>query len=588
MDLESLANELLLDVFEYLPAVPLLRSFHRLNARLDNLIFIHFRTHRLDFRTASKHDFDSVCQANLPYLVSCVGSLGLSDGDGTPHQIDLFRLHDWRLHRFAHLHSLALDHIRSGEVISELLTECPHLIRLKLTACYFGRKQDDLLRIVNTIWTLPRLIHCQLDIDLKHGFTFPTPTHVSVSMEHLSNVGVPYRIAQLASLCEQTPRLRSLALDLCRQRDSEQLHTPLPSITELNLVFVSPQPGIIENLLQYVPNLCQLKIETCYLEMDGFEWEQVIRDYLPKLNKFQLKMRFQAIGEKYREEVLNSFRTRFWLEEHRWFVQYHTNLDDASNIVCLYTLPYHFSYLDLLFPVTFQSTAPHNDPHETIDAPFDYVHHLSYRSSLAEDAVVASLRFPSLIHLSVKLPVQHHLLMLIERMDRLRLLEVSRSNNISDSDAHSQLQALLNHAPHINALKFNSWRDTRSATEAASISTKSTPSLLQTRDIRSANLLGYDRWFNSDECTQLSGSSMGARCEVLFIKVKNQTNIIDLIHRMPHLQSLVVRSKDDTWTNYSSPTADLLVQWLQQTLPPTCSIQRDARFVHHIRIWIQL
>ncbi len=68
MSLESLANELLLDIFEYLPAVPLLRSFHGLNARFDKLIFTHFRTFRLDFRAASKRDVDIVCQVNLPLI----------------------------------------------------------------------------------------------------------------------------------------------------------------------------------------------------------------------------------------------------------------------------------------------------------------------------------------------------------------------------------------------------------------------------------------------------------------------------------------------------------------------------------------
>ena len=582
MNLESLANELLLDIFEYLPTVQLLRSFHRLNTRLNDLIFTHFRTHCLDLRTSSKHDFDTVCQVNLPVLTSCIGSLGLSDDDDNPHQIDVFHSHQWRLHRFEHLHSLSLDHVRSGERISDMLNECPQLTRLRVTACYFGRKQDDIQCFVETIWSLPKLIHCHLDIDMKHGFSFPTPTRVSMSIEHLSNVGVPCRIGQLVRLCNQTPRLRSISLDLYHLQDTGQLVVPIPSITELNLVFVGPHQGIVENLLKCVPNLNRLKIETCYVDMDGHDWEQIIRNDLPELNRFELKMRFQATGENYRKGLFSSFRTRFWLEERRWFVQYHANPDDSSNMICLYTLPYRFSYMDLLLPIVLHSTAPHNT-NEDDDLSFDHVQHLCYRSSLADGTVTSGLRFPKLTHLSVTLPVQKHLLKLIEEMPHLSLLEVSRPNSIAESDAQSQLQALLDHAPHLKSLKFSSWKDTRLT---ASTATERTPNLLQTLPIQRVNLLGYDHWFNRDDCAQLCVSSLGAHCEVLLIKVENRTNILDLIHSMPRLRSLVARSNDDTWTNYSSSPADHLVQWLQQNLPQTCSIQRDARFVHHVRLWI--
>jgi len=41
--LESLANELLLDIFPHLIAVNLLDAFHHLNSRFDTLLFIYSR-----------------------------------------------------------------------------------------------------------------------------------------------------------------------------------------------------------------------------------------------------------------------------------------------------------------------------------------------------------------------------------------------------------------------------------------------------------------------------------------------------------------------------------------------------------------
>jgi hypothetical protein len=80
-------------------------------------------------------------------------------------------------------------------------------------------------------------------------------------------------------------------------------------------------------------------------------------------------------------------------------------------------------------------------------------------------------------------------------------------------------------------------------------------------------------------------SSLATHCEVLFIKVQNRGNIRYLINSLPHLRSLILQSRDDNW-NYASSTNDHSIQWLQHNLPPTCSVQRDSRFIHHLRIWV--
>jgi hypothetical protein len=582
MNLELLANELLLDIFDYCPAVQLLRAFHRLNTRFDNLISTHLRKHCLDFRKASKQDFDRVCQENLPLITDQIVSLGLSDEDEIPQQTHLFRSSGWNLNRFQHLRSLSLDHIRSGEIISEILLECPQLIHLNLTSCYFGRRQDDILRLMNSIWNLSKLIYCYLNLNFKYGLNMSTPTNVSSSMEHLSILGVSCHIGQLTHLCEHTPRLRYLVLDLSVTHGNEQIQTPILSINELNLVFVGVQDGVIENLLQHVPNLCQLKIETCYLDMDGYEWEEIIRNYLPKLKEFHLKMRFRVNDEKHKKDLMKSFQTRFWLEEHQWFVRYHYNLEDRSNMICLYTLPYSFSYLDIIFPVVIKSTCPNDDNYGS----YDHVQHLDYRSSSTnEDTILSNLNFPNITYLSVTLPINNHLLSIIKKLDQLSSLEVSRSKNMLDVDAQSQLQNILDHAPYLNSLKFSSWRE---AQQNSSMTVKLTPIILKTRSIQRVNLCGYDFWFNDEECAQMSHSSLGRQCEILFIKVQNRTNILYLINSMRHLRALIVQSRDDNWTNYSSSIDDPYVQWLEQNLPAMCSIKRDSRFVHCIRIWIHL
>jgi hypothetical protein len=108
MNLESLANELLLDLFEFLSAVHLLRAFHGLNSRFDTLLLAHFGTYHLDFRSISKTDFDIVCEQHLPLIADRIVSLCLSDDYDTPQQIDLFLSHLFTLRQLTNLRSLSL------------------------------------------------------------------------------------------------------------------------------------------------------------------------------------------------------------------------------------------------------------------------------------------------------------------------------------------------------------------------------------------------------------------------------------------------------------------------------------------------
>jgi len=99
MILESLSNELFIDLFELLNAVDLLRAFHGLNTRFDSLLFKHFRTYRVDFRSISKEDFNILYRAYLPSIINRIVYLRLSDDEDTPYQCAHFLSTDFRLDR---------------------------------------------------------------------------------------------------------------------------------------------------------------------------------------------------------------------------------------------------------------------------------------------------------------------------------------------------------------------------------------------------------------------------------------------------------------------------------------------------------
>ncbi|CAF4350291.1 unnamed protein product [Rotaria sordida] len=131
--------------------------------------------------------------------------------------------------------------------------------------------------------------------------------------------------------------------------DSDQLNSLLPilSITRLNICFES-SIIILQHLLQNMPNLYHLTIETYNFLLNGNQWKEMINKYLLKLKILQFKISSVAIGE-YGEiqfnGILDSFRTKFWIDEHQWFVQCHLlcqYIPDTRYYINIFTLPYTF------------------------------------------------------------------------------------------------------------------------------------------------------------------------------------------------------------------------------------------------------
>ncbi|CAF4821371.1 unnamed protein product [Rotaria socialis] len=90
MELESLPNEILLDLFEYFSIIQLLRDFNGLNFRLNQLLFVHASVYHLDFRSICRDDCKILCHQHLQAIIDRASSLRLSDdNDDNPQQINV-------------------------------------------------------------------------------------------------------------------------------------------------------------------------------------------------------------------------------------------------------------------------------------------------------------------------------------------------------------------------------------------------------------------------------------------------------------------------------------------------------------------
>ncbi|CAF1032880.1 unnamed protein product [Adineta steineri] len=583
--LESLANELLLDLFEFLSTVHVFHAFFGLNTRFDTLLLNRFSAYRLDFRSISKTDFDAICRNHLPSIIDRVISLRLSDNNYTPHQTNLFFTHGFLLRQFSSLRSISLCHLRSEKILNSIVVELchlPYLIHLNFNACFISSDQDNAGRIVNHIWNLPKLTHCHLGINYAYEGYVPAPSVTSVSLEYLTVEYADCNLNEFDHLLQYTPRLRYLSIKLDDRTSDSELISSNIAITKINLSLKS-SINLLQNLFQHLLNLCHLKIETWDISISGSQWERIITTYLPKLKIFQLKMRNEVRDNEPLEnqinELLDSFRTRFWLVEHKWFVRCYGQSQNDINYSFLYTLPYAFKHFYAHSPyISLKSTAPSDNDYWA----YDCVNYLSYEPHLFADLAMSQIHFPNIHKLSISLPFDDRFLTIISKFDHLLSMYVKVEDD--NDSVIPQLQLLLDQAPRLHSLVFGPWMTSFSQVPPIENTSASVYEL---------NLQGYAdrdhlRCFDAHQCTTLSRSPLGVQCKMLHIKVLNRTNILYLVNTMSNLQALNVHCEDDNWNEEEDlSTEDELLEWLRQHLPSTCTITRDTYYVHDILLWIR-
>ncbi|CAF3953613.1 unnamed protein product [Rotaria sordida] len=583
MKFEDLANELFLDIFELLDGVDLLHAFHNLNYRVNRLLLIHFRFYHLDFRSLSKNRFDIITENYLRLISDKILSIHLSNDDDTPDLPYLFVSRGYTLNKFINLQSLSLYYIDCFDILNEIIVQCNHLTYLtdlKLIKCYFNSEENDFHCLINNIWNLPKLRKCLLDQINSRKIRLNELSMMSSSIEELSLERMICSLKDLSNLFEHSPCLGRLTVNNISCSKFEQLEIVIRSLTSLKTFFDSSIDSMI-SLFKKLPNLSHLTLETVKINCNGCQWKQILVNYLGNLKVFRLKMNLNFSPhrniEKQVNELIDSFRSSFWIEEHQWFVRCDWNPFNITNHAILYTLPYRFDKCFNFDSIFTKSTSP-NDKHYW---SYDRVQTLSYENSendLSKDSILFSARFPNLHHLKMSFPFQLDFNSCISSLNRL----ISLNATLRHTDStFIQSQDLFYRSIHLYSFRLSYIKDI--------------PMELFRMKSRSIHRLDFltkfksnIRYFNNEECLTLINSFLGRQCQVLLIGIENRTSIIDLINQLFNLRSLICQCKDDKsiHSKSSSSSNDELIQWLSNNFPSTYFISRDIKRTSFIRIWI--
>ena len=585
MRLELLSNELLLDLFEYIPTVDLFRCLQNLNARINDLLFVRFRSYQLDLRSISKHDFDFICREHIPLVIDRIVSLHLSDDDRTPLQLESFLSRGFDIKELENLRSLSLHSIDSEEVLRKWTTNFSllhHLTRLKITTLRFASGMLEQEDFSNKIWSLPKLTHLYFGTSDCDSIEFYMPTTISTTIECLSLGGGLILIgSDTFPLFQSTPHLRRLALSFEPQSDYLTVESPALSLTHLT-VKINRRLDALVRFLQSTPNLSHLSVETEFIEPDGHDWEQIINGHLPKLTTLRLKMEFDvpcaADHDQNVNRVLDSFRSSFWLETNRWFVQCDWYPSQISSRICFYTLPYDFRDLAVGPGILTASTCPHEN---FVRRLYDRVDTLFYSSTLIKDLHTSSFRLRNIRHLYLSLPIdEEHFSSIVPSLRQLITLRVYLW-----CPANEQLKTLINRASHLLMLSYD---------YTTHVPAKELLMMNFNLSIRHLNLEECCFWFSEEQCIALSRSSLAKHCHTLRIRVKSRTSILHLIKCMVTLRALKVICDDDCDSDYDYFDDDPgsfqedLVLWLRRQLPTVFLITGHVeRWQKSIRLWLR-
>ncbi|CAF1489628.1 unnamed protein product [Rotaria sordida] len=260
--------------------------------------------------------------------------------------------------------------------------------------------------------------------------------------------------------------------------------------------------------------------------------------------------------EKQIDQLLEAYRSPFWIEEHQWFIGCLWTESNNDRLICLYSLPYSFEHVPRnvsQLSYRTKSTCP-----SQIKFSYDHIHGLLYDSSLFTNTEFSHVKFNHIEDLEIELPFDSKFFSIVLNLDYLLSLTLSHLDHYS-----FQLQSLFDKMSRLLSLKFRSW------------STKEMPPFdIKCPSVRYLDLQGIDAMrqrhcFNIQQCEKLSKSPLGIQCQELRIEVTDISSIIVLVYMMKNLRTLYI-----TYCNDSRSHQPDVVDLIRHYASPTTIVTR--------------
>ena len=321
---ESLSNELLYEIFDYLPSLELFEIFPNLNQRFHRLLFKSHDPLKINFIGSSREKFLGQCREILTKMSDRVIHLHL------PHPCHLEEfLEEFSFNTFPHLHSLNITVFNSDRCRSLL-----HQIRILsslhcLTLTVLD--VDEPIRIFDLLAHLSTLKYAKIIIDTcaercydelplmqQHSSIEYLEITYECSLTHLEAI-LPYFLSLKSLTCQAIHGPHS----------SVGQHAEIP-IHPVRLTYLSLEIrrlpfdiflGFLSRIARFLREL-SLTIYQMFAYLDAKRWEELISERMPHLAVFDLQHVFDSLGCEHFQHtryhaLTDGFTSAFWRSK-RW------------------------------------------------------------------------------------------------------------------------------------------------------------------------------------------------------------------------------------------------------------------------------
>jgi hypothetical protein len=347
--LEDLSNELFYEIFDYLDGCNVHSAFSNLNIRFQNLIACSSLPFRINLGSKS----NSILEHHCRHVIIPNRHRILSFHLGDELLIDEFFKYCTIDSLFYRLESIVLSEVTTDKLLMILfyLNSLPRLFSLSILMTeddYY-----DLGDIYRLIFSLPTLKYNKLSLLGCELLNIVVPIAINEKFSTIEYLVIDYpcTLKQLTNLLCHTPRISRLTCERLGESEenvNKDVPITLSYLTHISIGECDVEFDEFEVFIRKISSQLQvlhisIAWNTAYL--DASRWEQLIKKYMPHLNKFYFNYD-QYIDDDFNINpgytFINQFTSPFWLER-KWFCE--LKVDCADMTLSIYPYRYIEKYL---------------------------------------------------------------------------------------------------------------------------------------------------------------------------------------------------------------------------------------------------
>jgi hypothetical protein len=292
--------------------------------------------------------------------------ISLSLADKLPDQVELF-LSIVHIGQFTQLRSLecfGIDKSYFNLILKRINVNLIDSLNVTIRngSCDNDDELEETRKLFASFISQSKLRKLELNIFCK----IACPTNYSI--QHFT-INRFITLKDLCTLLQSMPQLKTLILK-DGFRNNPVVSSPsiiFKQITSLSIEHHDLDIDSIEAFLSLTPSLVHLKLisSNSNILLNGKRFEEFIKNNLPQLDRLEFffsKRKLNNFTKEEIEEIIAPFRTSFWIENKKWFVNLErdkcTTLNNTvyfaldSSSIDLYTIPICKSSFQLTWPYT--------------------------------------------------------------------------------------------------------------------------------------------------------------------------------------------------------------------------------------------